>query len=415
MQAVKQQVVITGLGAICGAGHGVEALWQSVCDADSAIDVLNPEDQLDVDGIKITRAAQVPDYEPAEHFDNEQLALLDRHSQFAVLAARQAIDDAGLEADSDTLRHAAAIIGSGCGGKHTDEDTYAQLYKQQRKRAHPLTIPKGMPSAAASMVSFHLGIQGPVFSVSSACSSSAHAIAQAAMMIQTGMVDVAIAGGADAPFTYGLLKAWEAVRVVSNDTCRPFSKDRSGMVLGEGAGIIVLESEAHARRRDANIYARLLGYGMSADAGHITRPDVPGIQRVLSQALTHAGINPEQVDYVNAHGTATQANDIAETKALHQVFGPALKKLPVSSTKAVHGHTLGATSALELIATTCAMRHNTVPPTANFTEADEQCDIDCVPGEARDQRIDIALSSSFAFGGLNAVLVLQNWPNLTTL
>ncbi len=412
---MQQSVVITGLGAICGAGHDVESFWQSVSAGRSAIDVLNPEERGAFDGIKLTRAAQVQDYDPARYFDAGQLALLDRHSQFAVLAARQAVDDAGLQADSDILRHAAAIIGSGCGGKHTDEETYQQLYRQQRKRAHPLTIPKGMPSAAASMVSFHLGIQGPVFTISSACSSSAHAIAQAAMMIQSGVVDVAIAGGADAPFTYGLLKAWEAVRVVSNDTCRPFSRDRSGMVLGEGAGVIVLESEVHARARDADIHARLLGYGMSADAGHITRPDVPGICRVLSQALANAGINPDQVDYVNAHGTATQANDVAEAQALHQVFGRQLKKLPVSSTKAVHGHTLGATSALELIATTTAMRQSAVPPTANFTEADEQCDIDCVPGDARDHKIDIALSSSFAFGGLNAVLVLQNWPQCTTL
>ena len=412
---MNQSVVITGLGAISGAGYTVEDFWNSVCAGDSAISELRGDDAVEIAGVKITRASQVPDYDPGAHFSDDELSLLDRYSQYAVLAARQAIEDAGLQADSDELHRAAAIIGSGCGGKHTDEETYAQLYKQQRKRAHPLTIPKGMPSAAASMVSFHLGIRGPVFTISSACSSSAHAIAQAAMMIQTGMVDIAIAGGTDAPFTYGLLKAWEAVRVVSNDTCRPFSKDRSGMVLGEGAGVIVLESESHARQRGADMYARLLGYGMSADAGHVTRPDVSGISRVISAALQNAGVNPEQVDYVNAHGTATQANDVAETRALYEVFGKDVKRMPVSSTKAVHGHALGATSALELIATTLAMRQGAVPPTANFNEVDEQCDIDCVPGEAREQNIDIALSSSFAFGGLNAVLALQSCPRLTTL
>ena len=408
-------VVITGLGAVSAAGYSAEALWQRVCAGESAIGEFNADDGMQQDGINITRAAQLPAYDASEHFDAQQLPLLDRYAQYAVLAAREAITDAGLQADSDTLQQAAAIIGSGCGGKHTDEETYQQLYKKQRKRAHPLTIPKGMPSAAASMVSFHLGIRGPVFTISSACASSAHAIAQAAMMIQNGVVDVALAGGADAPFTYGLLKAWEAVRVVSSDTCRPFSRDRSGMVLGEGAGVIVLESEAHARQRGAIVQARLPGFGMSADAGHVTRPDVSGISRVLSSALHHAGVNPEQVDYINAHGTATQANDIAESQALHQVFGSRARRIPVSSTKAVHGHALGAASVLELIATIQAMRHGVVPPTANFTEADEQCDIDCVPGEAREQRIETALSSSFAFGGLNAVLVLQSVSQTPTL
>lgn len=403
-----QPVVITGLGAISGAGYSVDDLWNSVCAGDSAIGELAGDDVLDIAGIRISRASQVPDYDPVRHFSRDELMLLDRYSQFAVLATREAVADAGLEKDSDELHRAAAVIGSGCASKHTDEQAYYQLYARQRDRAHPLTIPKGMPSSASSMVSIHMGIQGPVFSVSSACASSAHAIAQAAMMIQTGLVDVAIAGGTDAPFTYGLLKAWEAVRVVSNDTCRPFSKDRSGMVLGEGAGIVVLESESHARKRGAEIHARLLGYGMAADAGHITRPDVAGISRVLEQALHHAGINADQVDYVNAHGTATQTNDVTETQALYNVFGPELKTLPVSSTKAVHGHALGATSALELIATVRAMRHSAVPPTANFNEVDEACNIDCVPGDARDQKIDIALSSSFAFGGLNAVLVLQS-------
>jgi len=233
-------------------------------------------------------------------------------------------------------------------------------------------------------------------------------------MIQSGLVDVALVGGADAPFTYGLLKAWEALRVVSNDTCRPFCKDRTGMVLGEGAGMLVLESEEHATRRGARIYAELAGCGMSSDAGHITRPSVDGIARAMRSALENAGIAPDAVDYVNAHGTATLANDPAETAALHQVFGSHATVLPVSSTKSMHGHALGASSALELIATVLSVHTNLVPPTANFTEPDESCDLDYVPNQARELQVDVAISNSFAFGGLNAVLVIKSFSPATS-
>jgi nodulation protein E len=260
------------------------------------------------------------------------------------------------------------------------------------------------------MVSMHLGISGPAFSVTSACASGAHAAAQGRMMIQSGMVDVALVGGADAPFTYGLLKAWEALRIVSNDTCRPFCKDRTGMVLGEGAGMLVLESEEHATRRGARIYAELAGCGMSSDAGHITRSSVDGIARAMRSALDNAGFAPDAVDYVNAHGTATLANDPTETAALHQVFGSHANSLPVSSTKSMHGHVLGASSALELIATVLAIHHDLVPPTANFTEPDESCDLDYVPNQARAQQVDVAISNSFAFGGLNVVLAIRFFP-----
>jgi nodulation protein E len=266
-----------------------------------------------------------------------------------------------------------------------------------------------MPSAAASMVSQHLGIKGPVFSIASACASGAHAVTQGRQMILSGLVDVALVGGTDAPFTYGLLKAWEALRVVSNETCRPFSRDRSGMVLGEGAGMLVLECADHAQRRRARIYAELAGCGMSSDAGHITRPDVDGIARAISDALAEAGLEADAVDYINAHGTGTLANDVAETEALHRVFGKHANSLLVSSTKSMHGHALGAASALELIATTLAIHHGVVPPTANFTEPGEGCDLDYVPNEARRQPIGVALSNAFAFGGLNAVLAIKSW------
>lgn len=400
---MTRRVFITGLGSVCGLGANVADYWAALRAGQSAI---KPLARFDPD-VKIKVGAAVDLFDAGQFFKTSELPLLDRFSQFAVVAAREALADAGLDNNAGTLRDAAAIIGTGCGGKQTDEETYLQLYKLGRSRAHPLTIPKGMPSAAASMVSQHLGIKGPVFSITSACASSAHAIVQGRMMIQSGLVDVALVGGTDAPFTYGLLKAWEALRVVSNDTCRPFSKDRSGMVLGEGAAMLVLESGEHARQRGAHTYAELAGCGMSSDAGHITRPDVVGIATTMNHALEDAGLDADAVQYINAHGTGTVTNDVAETQAIHRVFGTHAQSLMVSSTKSMHGHALGASSALELVATTLAIANGLVPPTANFTEPGEGCDLDYVPGTAREYRIDAALSNAFAFGGLNAVIALR--------
>ncbi len=402
---INRRVMITGLGAISGLGLNTSAFWGALKAGRSAIKPLN----LPIENVKISIGATLPNFESENHFSTDELSILDRFSQLAVIAAKQAVDDAGLICGEESLTKAAAIIGSGCGGKHTDEATYDQLYKQQRTRAHPLTIPKGMPGAAANMVSLHLGIKGPAFVISSACTSGAHAIIQGMSMIQSGLVDIALVGASDAPFTYGLLKSWEALRVVSNDTCRPFCKDRSGMVLGEGAGMLVLEAEEHARARGARIYAELAGSGMTSDADNITRPNVTGIKDAMNNALFHAHINPDEIDYINAHGTATQANDIAETEAIKQVFNDHANHLAVSSTKSMHGHALGASSALELVATTLAIYHKIIPPTANFTEADEQCDLDYVPNTARQQEINIAMSNSYAFGGLNASIVLKKY------
>ena len=400
---MNRRVVITGLGAVSGLGLNATTFWQELIAGQSAIKPL----KLPIENIKISLGALVPEFDPECHFSSDDLTLLDRFSQLAVIAAREAVCDAGLCSGEDSIRQAAAIIGSGCGGKHTDEATYDRLYRQQRPRAHPLTIPKGMPSAAASMVSKHLGIKGPTFALASACASGSHAIIQGCTMIQSGMVDVALVGASDAPFTFGLLKSWEALRVATDDTCRPFCADRSGIVLGEGAGMVVLESEQHAKARGARIYAELAGCGMTSDAGHITRPDVTGISSAIINALNYAGIDPDEVDYVNAHGTATRANDVAETAAINQVFGDRAKKLAVSSTKSMHGHALGASSALELIASTLAIYHGIIPPTANFTVADEQCDLDYVPNIAREREIDVAISNSFAFGGLNSVIAIR--------
>jgi len=397
---MTRSVVITGLGCISSLGQTVPAFWKALSKGCCGISEL-----IDVEGdIRIRKGAQVQDFSPEAHFSSENLTVLDRFSQFAVVAAREAISDADLAVGDTTLSFAASIIGTGCGGKQTDEETYRKLYKEGRSRVHPLTIPKGMPSAAASMVSQYLGIRGPVFSIASACASGAHAIIQGAMMIQSGLVDVAVVGGTDAPFTYGLLKSWEALRVVSNDTCRPFSRDRTGMVLGEGAAMLVLESGEHASARGVNGYAELAGFGMSADATHITRPDIRGITTALRAALSDSGVSPDEVQYINAHGTGTEVNDVAETEAIHQVFGKHAYSLAISSTKSMHGHSLGAASAMELVATVLSLKYGLLPPTANFTGAGESCDLDYVPNQSRIGHVNFALSSSFAFGGLNAVL-----------
>ena len=399
----RRGVVITGLGTVSALGLGLESFWKALAEGRSGIADLPGNWH----GIRVRRGACVPDYHEEDQFPPDALPLLDRFSQFAVLAAREAVADAGIE--TTALEHAAAVIGTGCGGKQTDEDTYAQLYKDGKTRVHPLTIPKGMPSASASQISIQLGITGPVFSVSSACASGMHAAIQGAVMIEAGLTDVAIVGASDAPFTYGLLKSWEALRVLSPDTCRPFCADRSGLVLGEGAGMLVLESEQHARARGARVYARLRGYGQSADAGHITRPQLKGVMRAMQSALQHAGLNTDAIDYINAHGTGTRANDLLETQAIHEVYGEHACKLAISSTKALHGHALGASSALELVATVLALHHQYAPPTANFTTPAPDCDLDYVPNTGRPMAIRHAACHSFAFGGLNAVALLSRY------
>jgi len=401
---LNKRVVITGLGAISALGHTAGQFWDALQHGRSGIQTISC---LPTDRLKVHIGAAVPDYRPEDFFAPRDLPLLDRFSQFALLAAREAVTDAGL--DDAAIHAAAAIIGTGCGGKETDEETYQRLYAQGKSRVSPLTIPKGMPSAAASQVSMQLGITGPVFSVTSACASAAHASSVAMAMIRSGLVNVAITGGTDAPFTYGLMKGWEALRVLSNDTCRPFSLDRSGLVLGEGAGVVVLESLEHAQRRGVVIHAELAGCGMSADAGHITRPSSEGAIKAMQAALADAALSPSAVDYVNAHGTGTFANDVMESRALREVFADHADRLLVSATKSMHGHSLGAAGAHELVATVLALKQGIVPPTANFTAPGEGCDLDYVPNHSREADLHAALSNSFAFGGLNAVLAVRAW------
>jgi nodulation protein E len=398
------RIVVTGLGCINALGSDVDAFWSALIAGRSG--VREPEWPA-ADRIKMRAAARVQDHDPARHFTSSQLAFLDPFSQFALIAAREAAQDSGL--NEQQRAGAGVVLGSGDAAGQSVEQAYRQLHVAGKERLHPLTVPRCMASSAVSHISIDLGIRGPVFGVTSACSSAAHAIIQAVLLLRSGVVEVALAGGSEAPFSVGLIKAWEALRVLSAGTCRPFSRQRDGLVLGEGAAMLVLETEAHARARGARIYAELAGFGMSSDAGHITDPSVDGAAAAMTAALRNASMAVSEVGYINAHGTGTQANDVTESRAIRRVFGADADCLAVSSTKAAHGHALGASGAFEAVATILALRDGCVPPTLNFTEPGEDCDLDYVPNQARTCRVKAALSNSFAFGGLNAVLALRTW------
>ena len=399
-----RRVVITGMGAICALGRDVPEFAAAVTQGKSGIGRI---ESTDCSALRFQNGAEVRGYSHQPYFDDRRADFLDRFAQFAVIAAREAVAGAGIEWTSDLRETAAIITGSCVGGQSTEDIGFHEVYKLGHNRVHPLTIPKTMANAGASHISMEFGITGPSFTISTACSSAAHAIGQAFWMIRGGVTDLAITGGSEAPFSFGILKAWEAMRVVSPDTCRPFSKDRRGMILGEGAAMFILEPLEVARARGARIHAEVVGFGMSADANHITQPSSEGAGRAMRAALKDAGLAPEQVGYINAHGTATPANDVTETAAIRSVFGPHANRLAVSSTKSMHGHALGAAAALECLAATLALRDGVLPPTANFNEYDPECDLDVIPNCPRYADVDYALSNSFAFGGLNAVLALK--------
>ncbi len=397
------RVVVTGIGVVTPIGSTREKFWSALVDARSGI---GPIKNIPTERLSARIAAQVLDFDPAQHFDPKRENLLDRFSQFAVVAARAAVLDAQLVITEEMALQTATIIGNGAGGMTSLDESFFKLYAQNAARAHPLSIPRFMMNAACSLVSMDLGLKGPTFMVASACSSGTHAIGQAFHMVRLGQAPVALAGGTEACVTVGTIKGWEALRVLSSDTCRPFSRTRSGLVLGEGAAMFVLESRERAMARGAPFYGELLGFGMSADANDITAVDPDGAARAMRSALADAKVNAEDIDYVNAHGTGTALNDKGETAALHKAFGESAARLAVSSSKGVLGHSLGAAGAIELAATALALRHQIIPPTANFEEVDPDCDLDYVPNTARNAPIEKAMSSSFAFGGLNAVLVL---------
>ena len=393
------------MGAVSAFGVGAEVLWRQLCLGANGI---GPLRHPDAEQLRVRIAAQVPEaFDPAAYIAESTLAMLDRSSQFALIAANEAISQSGLDFTSGPLSaRSGVVIGSGAGGAVTQDEQYRRIYKDNAVRVHPLTIARLMSNAPASQISIAHGLRGPVFVVASACASSNHALAQGVQMIRSGFADVVVAGGTEACLCYGSLRAWEAMRVLADDTCRPFSASRRGLVLGEGAGVFVLESLAHAEARGALALGELAGAGMSADARDIVAPDAGGAGTAMALALADAGLRAEDIDYINAHGTGTRANDAVETRAIRQVFGSHAAHLAVSSTKSMHGHALGAAGAVELVAVLGALREGIVPPTANFDGADPECDLDYVPNVARRLPVSAALSNSFAFGGLNAVLAV---------
>jgi len=399
-----RRVAITGMGVICALGRNTAQFCESLAAGCSGI---GPIASTDASQLRFQNGAEVKEYTHKPYFDDRRADFLDRFAQFAVIAAREAVADAGIRW-TPALRESAAIITGSCvGGQSTEDIGFHEVYKLGHSRVHPLTIPKTMANAGASHISMEFGITGPSFTISTACSSAGHAIGQAYWMVRSGQTDLALTGGSEAPFSFGILKAWEAMRVVSPETCRPFSKDRKGMILGEGAGMLVLEPWEAARARGARIHAEIVGFGMSADACHITQPSAEGAARAIRAVLRDAALAPEQIGYINAHGTATPVNDVTEVAAIKAVFGNHARRLSLSSTKSMHGHALGAAGALECLASVLALREGFLPPTANFTEADPECDLDVIPNKSRTEQVEYAISNSFAFGGLNAVLALR--------
>ncbi len=399
-----KRVVITGAGTINALGHNVPDTLLAMREGRCGIGEL---DLRDVDRLAVKIGAQVRDFQAEKLFNRQQMALYDRFTQFTLVAAREAMAQAGLEFSGELSAKTGVVLGNSGGGMQTLDENYRTVYEDGKNRVHPFVVPKLMNNAAASHVSMDFNLKGPSFTVASACASSNHAMAQAFQMVRSGMSPVMISGGTESMLCFGGVKAWEGLRVMSKDACRPFSGNRNGMVQGEGAGIFVFEELEHARKRGAEILAELVGFAMSSDAADIVMPSKQGAARAIAGALKDAGLNRDEVGYINAHGTGTAANDKTECSAVADVFGPHADRLMISSTKSMHGHLIGGTGAVELLSCIMALRDGVIAPTIGYEEADPECALDVVPNEARDASVNVVLSNAFAFGGLNAVLALK--------
>lgn len=399
-----KRVAITGAGTINALANDVPGTYAAFTEGRSGIGALDLPDR---DRLAIKIGAQVKDWQPEAHFERGQLPLLDRFAQFALFAARQAVVQSGLRFENSLAESAGVILGTAGGGLGTTDDSFRAVYQAGKDRVHPFVVPRLMHSAGASHVSMAFNLQGTSFSVSSACASSNHAMGLAYQMVKSGSATVMLTGGSEAMLTFGGLKAWEGLRVMSPDACRPFSRNRNGMVEGEGAAVFVFEDYDHARRRGADILAEVIGFGMTSDAHDIVAPSPEGAARAMVAALRSADVAPDHVGYVNAHGTGTKANDTAESAALLRVFGDHSARLLVSSTKSMHGHLIGGTGAVELLACLMALQQGVIAPTIGFDAPDPDCPVDVVPNIARTARVEVAMSNAFAFGGMNSVLILR--------
>ncbi|ANP35091.1 beta-ACP synthase [Phaeobacter gallaeciensis] len=399
-----RRVVITGAGTINALGHSVSATMEAMREGRCGIGAL---EFRDVERLSIQIGGQVRGFEAEGRFNRQQMSLYDRFTQFTLTAAKEAIAQSGIEFHGDLSAKSGVVLGTAGGGVSTWDDNYRSVYEDGKNRVHPFVVPKLMNNAAASHVSMEFNLKGPSFTVSTACASSNHAMAQAFQLVRSGMAPAMVTGGSESMLCFGGVKAWEGLRVMSRDACRPFSANRNGMVQGEGAGVFVFEDYEHARARGAEILCEVVGYAMSSDAADIVMPSKQGAARAIAGALQDAGVAPESVGYINAHGTGTAANDKTECAAVADVFGPHADRLMISSTKSMHGHLIGGTGAVELLACIMAVRDGVIAPTIGYEEPDPECALDVVPNEAREAKVDVALSNAFAFGGLNAVLALK--------
>ncbi len=399
-----KRVVITGAGTVNALGGNVADTLAAMAAGRCGIGKL---DIRDVDRLSVRIGGQVRGFDPEKHFNRQQISLYDRFTQFTILAAQEAIGQSGLRFSGDLAARSGVILGTAGGGVNTWDENYRTVYEAGKNRVHPFVVPKLMNNAAASHVSMTFNLKGPSFSVATACASSNHAMGQAFHMIRAGMSEVMITGGSEAMLCFGGIKAWEGLRVMSRDACRPFSANRNGMVQGEGAAVFVFEEYEHARARGAEVLAEVAGFAMTSDAADIVMPSKQGAARAIAGALADARMAPEEVGYINAHGTGTAANDKIECAAVAEVFGAHADKLMISSTKSMHGHLIGGTGAVELLACIMALRDGIIAPTIGYEEPDPECALDVVPNEARKARVDAVLSNAFAFGGFNAVLALR--------
>ncbi len=405
---MKNRVVITGMGGVSSIGMSVPEIYNSLREGKSGIGQL---EFPDVTRLKVKTGGQIKNFDPINHFELKQIGRMDRFSQFALLAANEAITSSGLENyEENWSENAGVILGSSIGGIETINNSYKQVFEEGNNRLHPLTIPKIMNNSATSLISIEYKIQGPSYTVSSACSSANHAMGIAFETIKSRKSDIIITGGSESFLSFGGIKPWESLRVLSQSKCRPFSKGRDGLVHGEGAGIFVFESLVSARKRRAEVIAEVVGFSMSSDASDLIKPNNIGPQKALGGALKDGKINKSDVSYINAHGTGTILNDRIECEAINKVFGPHSKSIKISSTKAMHGHLIGATAAIELLACTLAIGEKVIPPTINYLGLDPACNLDVVPNFSQElKRVDVVLNNSFAFGGMNAVLALKRY------
>ena len=406
-----RRVVVTGIGVVSAIGQTVPEFWAGIKAGQCGVSQL---EGFPLEDLKILIGAQIKGFDPKarlKHFKRYKIILhADRYSWFAAAAADEAVTQSGLTHPFEDPYRTACIIGSGAGGLVTFENAYRDLFIAQKKATHPLTLLRIIGSSASAHVGIEFGVKGPTFATCSACSTAAHAIGLGRDYIRHNLVDVAIVGASESVINYGTMKAWQAMHVLSPEGCFPFSKTRNGTVLGEGAGILVLEEFEHAKKRGATILAELCGFGMTSDSKDMVNPDIEGPKEAMRFALADAKLEPTAIDYLNAHGTATTINDRNETNAIKGVFGDHAYKMAISSTKSMHGHPLGAGGGIEAVACIKAMEDSILPPTIGLTEKDPDCDLDYVPNEARSQAIRYAMSNSFAFGGLNAVLIFGPPP-----